>query len=109
MQVGWLAEVDAAFSGTGIKSFVLEGALGELQVCRVAPRRASHSWGPRLCRGQHAAAPSRHGMAAGCAARGMCVSVAVMLSAGFTDPPVCCADTRPQADVKLGTETCQSL
>jgi len=24
--------VDAAFSGTGIKSFVLEGALGELQV-----------------------------------------------------------------------------
>ena len=32
LQAEWLAEVDAAFSGTGIKSFVLEGALGELQV-----------------------------------------------------------------------------
>ena len=36
-QVGWLAEVDSAFSGTGIKSFVLEGALGELQVRRQLP------------------------------------------------------------------------
>ena len=32
MQVGWLGDVESAFSGTGIKSFVLEGALGELQV-----------------------------------------------------------------------------
>lgn len=28
----WLGEVEGAFSGSGIKSFVLEGALKELEV-----------------------------------------------------------------------------
>ena len=42
-----LGEVEAAFSGSGIKSFILEGALGELQVWRstvlpCAPRHNLH-------------------------------------------------------------------
>ena len=35
-EAAWLAELDAAFSRTGIQSFAIEGVLGELQASSLA-------------------------------------------------------------------------
>ncbi len=92
VQAGWLAEVDAAFSGTGIKSFVLEGALGELQVFLPL------SWYPgqaRPCRGQRAAAGSQHYTAAGCTpGRMLCCWVLWSVSRASSSSSVCATELR---------------